>query len=117
MASLLSPTACSNSNRESFRHSFCLFLMGASHPDQINRPKNIAAVPDPETDPARARKEMVRRGMALPHQRIAIRPPHKTIQQTVAMYVAAFLSAKNEPDPAEVMHPRPHAGHFIGPLF
>ena len=60
---------------------------------------------------------MVRRGVAVPEQCIAIRPPHKTIQQTVAMNVAAFLSAKNEPDSAEAMNPRPHAGQFVGPLF
>jgi hypothetical protein len=45
-------------------------------------------------------------------QRIAIRPADKTVEQAVSMQMAAFLSAKKEPDSAEAMDSGPHSGHF-----
>src|SRR5688500_8458470 len=52
------------------------------------------------------------RRAAIEQESIAICQADKTIEQPVAMKVAAFPSAKKESYPAETMHPRTHFGHF-----
>ena len=50
---------------------------------------------------------------AIAHQRVAIRPAHKTIEQTISMDMAALLSAKKEAYSAKAMNPRPYPGQFV----
>ena len=50
----------------------------------------------------------MRRCPAVAHQRLAVRPADKAIEQTISMNVAAFLSPKKEPDSAKAMNSRPY---------
>ena len=59
----------------------------------------------------------MRKSATLDHQRIAIRAADKTIEQTVSMNMAAFLSTKKEPDSTQAMNSRPNSGHFGRGLF
>ena len=52
------------------------------------------------------------RRAALEHQSVSFFLADKTIEQPVPMNVAAFSSAKKEPDSAEPMHTRAHLVHF-----
>lgn len=60
---------------------------------------------------------MVRRGAAATHQCLPVRPADKTIEQTVAVDVAAFLSTEKETDSAQAMNPRPYSRQFRRGLF
>src|SRR5687767_3121979 len=51
------------------------------------------------------------RRAAIAQQNVTLGLADKTIEQSVAMNVAAFLSAKKETHPAETMHSRSHLGH------
>ncbi|MEN3368411.1 MAG: hypothetical protein V7609_554 [Verrucomicrobiota bacterium] len=56
---------------------------------------------------------MMRRRAPVAHERVAIRPADETIEQTVSVDMAAFLSMKKETDSAKSMNPRPHSRQFV----
>ena len=59
----------------------------------------------------------MRRRPLLPQQRVAICRADKTIEQPVAVDVAAFLFTKKEPNSAEAMNPGPYSWKFRRRLF
>jgi hypothetical protein len=89
----------------------------ASDSDQLQRRTNILIALDPEADPARARKKMVRQSASITHQLAAIRAADEAVQQAVPVNVAGLFPAKKETDTAETMDAAPHAGPFANLRF
>jgi hypothetical protein len=80
--------------------------MGARNLNQSERSLNVLGALDKKTDPPGLRENMMRRhAIATLHQPVAVRFPNKTIEQTVSVDVAAFFSAKEEPNSSKAMHP------------
>ena len=59
----------------------------------------------------------MKRCAAIEQQSVAPGLADKTIEQSIAMNVTAFPSAKKEPHAAETMHSRAHLGHSAGRRF
>ena len=92
-------------------------MVSARDPNQVDRLRNIIAAPDPETDPTRPRKNVMRTRAAIAHQRVPIRPADKTIEQPVSVEMAAFLSVEKEAYSAKAMNPRSYPGQFVHRFF
>ncbi len=77
---------------------------------QGKRGPNVVPIFHPKADPPRARKNMVRQGAAVPDELGPVRRPNKTIEQAVAVNVAAFGAVNEKADSTEAMDAPPHSG-------
>jgi hypothetical protein len=77
-------------------------------PDQFQGWPDILLIPNPKTNPAGMRENMMRYGASLVDQLVTLLPADKAIEKTVPMNVTGLLALNGEPDPAESMHASPH---------
>jgi hypothetical protein len=58
-------------------------------------------------------EDVVRRGLAIAHQRVPMPAADKTIEQAISMNVAAFLSTEEKAHSAKTMNSQTHLGQSI----